>query len=84
MSSLAGALASPQRSQLSSPARSAASPKAEDTEMDNLDDIQPTFASQDALPADDKKDDDEQELNDLFGEDEDVNMVEHEYAPPYL
>ena len=52
--------------------------------MDNLDDIQPTFASQDALPADDKKDDDEQELNDLFGEDEDVNMVEHEYAPPYL
>ncbi|KAH9888930.1 Leo1-like protein-domain-containing protein [Cubamyces lactineus] len=78
MSSLAGALASPQRSQLSSPARSAASPKAEDAEMDNLDDLQPPFASQDAIPVDDKKEDDEQELNDLFGEDEDVNMVEHD------
>ncbi|CDO75816.1 hypothetical protein BN946_scf184951.g14 [Trametes cinnabarina] len=87
MSSLAGALASSQHhhaSQDASPARSPASPKPEDADMvdaDNLDHLEPQFATQlgpaDDLDESEKKEDDEEEMHDLFGEDEDVNMVEH-------
>ncbi|KAI9066955.1 Leo1-domain-containing protein [Trametes sanguinea] len=85
MSSLAGALASPQHHHVShdpSPARSPASPKAEDADMASADAIDDMTSQHD--PADDdnvaSKQDDEQEeeMHDLFGEDEDVNMVEHE------
>ncbi|KAI0666753.1 Leo1-like protein-domain-containing protein [Trametes maxima] len=86
MSSLAGALASPRSPhtlQITDP-DPLASPKAEDTDEDNLDDIQPNFPSPHASPDEHGKDEDkdegegEQEMNDLFGEDEDVNLVQHE------
>ncbi|KAI0766567.1 Leo1-like protein-domain-containing protein [Trametes elegans] len=71
MSSLAGALASPE------PIQPILSPKPKDDAHDIMDDIKPPFASQDASPNEDE-DKDEEELHDLFGEDEDVNMVEHD------
>ena len=66
MSSLAGALdAEPH-----SPDAFISSPKSED----DLGDV-PQPSTHAALSADE---DTKEELNDLFGEDEDVNMVEHE------
>ena len=65
MSSLAGALEPKEELQDSS----MSSPKAED-DLDAL----PLHSQPDASADEDDK----QELHDLFGEDEDVNMVEHE------
>ncbi|KAI0372747.1 Leo1-domain-containing protein [Pilatotrama ljubarskyi] len=78
MSSLAGALRSPQPHNDSLHAERPPSPKEEHADLANLDDVKPTFASHDeqASTADGKQE--QEELNDLFGEDEDVNMVEHE------
>ncbi|KAI0644172.1 Leo1-like protein-domain-containing protein [Trametes meyenii] len=82
MSSLAGALASPQSRHAHGVLNPdpLASPKAEDTDEDNLDDIQPNFPSLHAPPDEHGKaeDEEEEEMNDLFGEDEDVNLVQHE------
>ncbi|KAI0629174.1 Leo1-like protein-domain-containing protein [Trametes polyzona] len=77
MSSLAGALLSPPPQHDTLHAERSASPKAEDAEMENMDDIKPAFAQSADLHDDGKEEDDQEELNDLFGGDEDVNMVEH-------
>ena len=69
MSSLAGALDSTQDT-LDAPM---SSPKLED----DMDDVVPAAPAPAAESADE---DDKEELNDLFGEDEDVTMVEREYV----
>ncbi|KAL1943097.1 hypothetical protein VTO73DRAFT_4768 [Trametes versicolor] len=77
MSSLAGALLSPQTKHDPLHASGSASPKEEDADMENIDDLKPSLPGEHT--DDDGKDEDEQEeLNDLFGGDEDVNMVEHQ------
>ncbi|KAI0820363.1 Leo1-like protein-domain-containing protein [Trametes gibbosa] len=79
MSSLAGALLSPHHSHGVLAPDLFPSPKAEDAEMENTDDIEPAFAHPNQPPHDDGKEEaDPEEMHDLFGEDEDVNMVEHE------
>ena len=69
MSSLAGALDPAQ----DTPDTSMSSPKAEDDED--------TLPAPDNHAVDSADEDSKEELNDLFGEDEDVNMVEHECVP---
>ena len=71
MSSLAGALVPPDAAHHTQDSPMA-SPKAED----DLDSVPPDFH----FHPEPSPEDDKQELNDLFGEDEDVNMVEHEYV----
>lgn len=80
MSSLAGALLSPHHPHGALGSDPSASPKAEDADMEHIDDLKPSLAP----PAHDdgKEEDDPEEMHDLFGEDEDVNMVEHECASP--
>ncbi|KAI0350669.1 hypothetical protein OH77DRAFT_1506878 [Trametes cingulata] len=78
MSSLAGALLSPQPHNVSLDTHSPHSPKQEGPDVDNLDDLKPSFASRDDHLSATDPDEKQEELNDLFGEDEDVNMVEHE------
>lgn len=79
MSSLAGALLPPQTKHDPLHASDSASSKEEDADMENIDDLKPSLPGEHT--DDDGKDEDEQEeLNDLFGGDEDVNMVEHQYA----